>query len=106
MAKNGLRWDDEDKGLLAKLWRAGATKQDISKRLCRTMSAIEKMASELRLPSRARQGVAVGSTKFDGAATMETSMRKQDREFIEAMLNAGYEMRQGTPTLNSSGSSR
>lgn len=103
---SGSRWHSDDEGLLAKLWRDGATKTDMARRLCRTIQAIEKKASELRLPHRTLRGKARGSTKFDGAPAMEHSMRRQDKQFIDAMLDAGYVMTEGRSTLNSSGSSR
>lgn len=99
-------WNSDDEYLLAKLWNAGHRLPDIAKRLCRTETAIEKKLTKLKLPSRSRPGKARGSSKFDGPISMEHSMRRQDKQFIDAMLDAGYVMTEGRSTLNSSGSSR
>lgn len=102
----GTRWDKDDENLLAKLWRDGLTKKEMARRLFRTVQSVEKKASDLKLPHRTPRGQARGPTTFDGARVMESSMRKQDQKFIEAMLKAGYVMAEGASTLNSSGSSR
>jgi hypothetical protein len=108
MQKACQPWYDEDESLLSKLWRDGHSKADIAQRLCRSVPAIEKRVSVLKLlPRQSRKSLCKpGPSKFDGAAAMESNMRKQDHQFIEAMLNAGYVMSVGRSTLNSSGSSR